>query len=104
MPIMTTAEKAKYDTNLDEDQTKAVIREFQTIVEYGLNDEKKVTRAEAIATFKMLPNFDWSKNDNYHVRNTGGSSKLVLVTYFADGAIDEATAGPFFSKEMSLAI
>lgn len=103
MPVITTAEKQKYDSNLDENQVKEVIREFQTIIEYDLIDGKKATRAECITTFKMLPNFDWSKNDNYHIKDTAGD-KLVMVTYFADGAIDEVTAGPFFNKEMALAV
>lgn len=86
---------------LSANEVEVLIREFATIVEYDLADPKKPTRAECIETFKLLPNFDWALEDLYHIRDVVLGDKIVMVTYIPDGATDEATAGPFFFKDMT---
>ena len=77
-----------------------LIREYSTIVEQVLGDQKKPTRDEALSAFKTLPHHDWTKNDTFYIRDDAGANKMVFCTYIADGATDEATAGPIFYKDM----
>ncbi len=97
----TLLDKLTNSTSFSADDIEEMIREFSTIVEYDLVDQKKPTTAEALIVFKMLPNFDWSKNDTFYIRDTGGANKVCYLVYVADGAVDEATAGPFFIKDMN---
>ena len=85
---------------LDIEQINELIRSYHTIVVMSLVDDKKPTRAEAITAFKTLPHFDWAKNDTFYIRDNSGA-KTMFCTYFADGATDEASAGPFFFKDMN---
>ncbi len=85
---------------LNTEQVNDLIRSYHTIVVMALADDKKPTRAEAITAFKTLPNYDWAKNDTFYIRDSSGA-KTMFCTYFADGATDEATAGPFFFKDMN---
>ncbi len=88
---------------LNVDEINSLIREYSTIVVYDLADSKKPTRAECIAicSSNHLPHFDWSLDDTFYIRDTGGGNKIVLVTYIADGATDEASAGNYFFKDMT---
>ena len=78
-----------------------LIREYSTIVEQVLGDQKKPTRDEALIAFKSLPHHDWTKNDTFYIRDDAGANKMVFCTYIADGATDEASAGPIFFKDMN---
>ncbi len=86
---------------LTEDRINELIREYNTIVIQDLADPKKPTRAEALTAFKTLPHYNWANNDTFYIRDSGGGNKIVLCTYIADGAVDEATAGPIFFKDMN---
>ncbi len=88
---------------LNTDQVNTLIREYSTIVVYDLTDSKKPTRAECIAicASNHLPHFDWALDDTFYIRDTGGGNKIVFVTYIADGATDEASAGNYFFKDMT---
>ncbi len=88
------------DDFLNVDEINELIRSYSTIVTQDLADQKNPTRAECIIAFKTLPNMDWSLDDTFYIRDTGGANKMVFVTYIADGATDEASAGPFFFKDM----
>ncbi len=86
---------------LNTEEVNDLIRSYNTVVTMVLADQKKPTRAEAITASKTLPNFDWTKNDTFYIRDTGGGNKMVFCTYISDGAVDEATAGPYFFKDMN---
>ncbi len=86
---------------LNVDEINALIRSYNTIVIQTLVDPKKPTRAEAITALKTLPNLDWTKNDTFYIRDSAGGNKMVFCTYIADGAADEASAGPIFFKDMN---
>ncbi len=94
----------QYNLLGDSNYVEEMIREFSTIVEQALADQKKPTRDEALIAFKTLPNFDWTKNDTFYIRDIVGANKMVFCTYIADGAIDELTAGPIFFKDMSVTV
>ncbi len=85
---------------LNVDEINELIRSYHTIVVMSLADDKKPTRAEAITAFKQLPNYDWAKDDTFYIRDSTGA-KTMFCTYFADNATDEASAGPFFFKDMN---
>ncbi len=85
---------------LNTEQINDLIRTYKTIVVMSLADDKKPSRAEAINAFRQLPNYDWAKDDTFYIRDSTGA-KTMLCTYFADTAVDEATAGPFFFKDMN---
>jgi len=89
------------DDFLNVDEINELIRSYNTIVIQPLGDPKRPTRAESIIAFKTLPNMDWSQNDTFYIRDSGGGNKMVFCTYIADGATDEASAGSFFFKDMT---
>ncbi len=89
---------------LNVEEVNELIRSYSTIVIMALGDNKRPTRAEAITAFKTLLNMNWSKNDTFYIRDSAGGNKMVFVTYLADGATNEASAGLFFYKDMSLCI
>ena len=44
---------------------------------------------------------NWGLNDTFYIRDSAGGNKMVFVTYIADGATDEASAGDYFFKDMN---
>ncbi len=89
---------------LNTDSVNELIREYSTIVIMDLVDNKKPTNAEALVAFKTLPNYDWSKNDTFYIKDVTLGDKMVFCTYVAGNATDEASAGYFFFKDMTLCI
>ena len=83
--------------------TERLIREFRTTVIGTVKVWSAITRAECITTFKQLPHFDWTKDDDYYVEDTKRSN-LVLIKYRANGATDEASAGVFWIEKLSKAV
>jgi len=62
---------APYDIASVKSVTK-LIREFRTTVVFDTAGTTKVTRAEAITTFKLLPHFDWALDDAYYIKDSNG--------------------------------
>ena len=75
------------------------IREFRHTVVMDTADHSKATKAEAITAFKQLPHFDFSKDDQFYIKDTTGK-KMISMKYFADGATDEASVGRFYNRAM----
>jgi hypothetical protein len=89
------------DKLLGEGEVESLIREFRTTVPIAIAGSP-ITRAECITAFKILPHFDWAKDDDYYCKDTsGGNVKLYLVKYRANGATDEASAGTFWFEKLT---
>jgi len=86
---------------LNNDKVNELIREYNTTVIMTLVNPIKPTRLEALAAFKILPHFDWTKDDSFFIREAVGDPDLVFVDYQADGATNEATAGMFFYRALA---
>ena len=75
---MTKAEKSSFQTAAE---VEVLIRDFRTTVEHNIVNHAKPTLAECKATFKLLPHFDWTKGDDYYIRDvTGGKIVLMQVS------------------------
>jgi len=91
-----------FHTIMTDKTTETMIREFRHTVQQDIADHAKPTRDECIATFKKLPHFDWTKDDDYYIQDTTGA-KLVLIKYRAGTATDEASAGVFHFEILTIA-
>jgi hypothetical protein len=78
------------------------IHEYRTTIDLDTAGSTP-TKAECITAFKHLPNFDWSKDDDYYIRQVD-RSKMHLIKYRAlPSSVDEATAGEFWIEALSKA-
>ena len=92
-----------FHTIMTDISTEKMIREFRHTVQHDIVDHAKPTRAECLDAFKLLPHFDWKKDDDFYIKDTSGS-KLVLIKYRAGAAVDEATAGTFHYEILTTAV
>ena len=83
--------------------TMKTIREFRTTITHNIADHAKPTLAECKATFKLLPHFDWTKDDDYYIKDSTGG-KIVLIKYRSTPAATEAAPGNFFYEVLSKAV
>ena len=92
-----------YVASADEDvATVKTIREFRTTVEHNIADHAKPTLAECKEAFKLLPHFDWKKDDDFYIKDSTGG-KIVLIKYRATPAATEASSGNFFYEVLTSA-
>jgi len=85
-----------------EDRVKELIHEFRVTVEHNIADHAKPTAAECKEVFKTLPHHDWTKDDDFYIKDSTGG-KLVLIKYRATPAATEAAPGNFFYEVLSKA-
>ncbi len=89
-------------TSLTPDEVGEIIRTFDVTIDMDTVGNKP-TKAECITAFKMLPHFDWAKDDSFYIESTN-KDKFNLVKYLANGDTDEAgTNYAFWIKELSIA-
>ena len=79
-------------------KVQSLIREFNSTVDEPIAAANP-TRAECIAGFKQLPNFDWSKDDTFFMRDLTGAPKWFFVHYRANGDTTEAGGNYIFIYE-----
>jgi hypothetical protein len=83
-------------------EVEQLIREFRVTVAHNIADHAKPTAAECATVFKTLPHFDWTKDDDFYIKDSTGG-KLVLIKYRATPAATEAAPGNFFYEILTLA-
>ena len=80
--------------------TLASVAHARTTIEHNIKDHAKPTAAECKTVFKLLPHFDWKKDDDFYIKDTTGG-KLVLIKYRATPAATEAAPGNFFFEVLT---
>ncbi len=89
-------------TGVTEARVEEIIREFDVTVSMDTAGNKP-DKAECIAAFKLLPNYDWSKTDKFYIMSVN-KDKYNMVKYIPNGDTDETgTNYQFFIKDLSMA-
>ena len=82
--------------------TMEAVAHARTTVEHNIADHAKPTIVECKAAFKLLPHFDWKKDDDFYIKDSTGG-KIVLIKYRATPAATEAAPGNFFYEVLTAA-